>query len=86
MNIHYIRAAIEANTGIRLKLKEVRDILVEEGLLSKQKAKHIIFRGYGEFYDYFYKHDKNVVEATHSFSTPLDTYSYMEALNGEKEI
>lgn len=75
-NIHYIRAAIEANTGVKLTLTQTRDILVEEGLLSKAKSKQAIFRGYSEFYDYFYKHDKNVIEATRSVSTPLDTYTY----------
>lgn len=50
----YIRAAIEHATGIRLPLERVRELLVEEGLITKAQAqKHAtIFRGYAEFYEY----------------------------------
>lgn len=51
MNIHYIRAAIEEAVGIKLKLPEVRDILVELGMLTHSKAKRLIFTGYQEFYE-----------------------------------
>jgi len=53
VNLHYIRAAIEANTGVTgLSLEQVRDYLVEEGLLTPAQAKkHAhIFTGYGEFF------------------------------------
>ena len=52
INLHYIRAAIEANTGIRLSLEKTRQYLVEEKLISPQEAKkHAhIFSGYGDFY------------------------------------
>ena len=52
INLHYIRAAIEANTGKHLSLEEVRELLIEEGLVSKKKADReaVIFRGYDEFY------------------------------------
>lgn len=50
-NIHFIRAAILANTGINLTLEQTRDYLVSERLISAAKAKNIIFRGYAEFYD-----------------------------------
>ena len=39
INLHYIRAAIEANTGIRLSLEKTRQYLVEEKLISPQEAK-----------------------------------------------
>ena len=72
MNIHYIRAAIRENTGVTLKLEEIRDLLVEEGLITPTKAKHCIFRGYSEFYEYFYNQDKNLVIPTIERTTPLD--------------
>lgn len=50
MNLHYIRAAIRENTGVELSLKDTRDILLEEGLITKQEAKRAIFTGYGEIY------------------------------------
>jgi len=54
INLIYIRAAIEAATGIRLSLKEVRRYLLEEGLITPKQAREeaTVFRGYGEFYDY----------------------------------
>ena len=52
INLHYIRAAIEANTGIRLSLPEVRRYLLEEGLITKKQAEEdaTVFTGYGELY------------------------------------
>jgi hypothetical protein len=51
VNIHYIRAAILARTGIELSLDEVKRYLTEEGLLSKSKAKNVIFPGYSHLHD-----------------------------------
>jgi hypothetical protein len=51
VNIHYIRAAILAHTGIKLTLEEVRQYLLEEGLLNKAKAKNVIFPGYSNLHD-----------------------------------
>jgi hypothetical protein len=53
INLHYIRAAIEANTGVRLSLQDVRRYLVEEKLITKEQAARNaqIFTGYGEFYE-----------------------------------
>jgi hypothetical protein len=86
MNIIYIRAAIEEATGIKLPLKEVKQLLIEEGLVSEAKAKHLIFRGYSEFYDYFYKQDKNVIEATQKKQTPLDVFEYFSRESDIEEI
>lgn len=61
INIHYIRAAIEEATGIRLSLNETKDYLVSENMIPKSKAKNIIFRGYSDLYDYFYGQDYNVI-------------------------
>ena len=54
INLIYIRAAIEANTGQRLSLEKVRQLLIEEGLITREQAqKHAqIFRGYHEFYEF----------------------------------
>jgi len=53
INLIYIRAAIEANTGVKLSLEEVRQYLIEEKLITPSQArKHAqIFRGYSEYYD-----------------------------------
>lgn len=52
INLVYIRAAIQANTGQRLSLERVRELLVEEGLITKRQAETeaVIFRGYGDLY------------------------------------
>lgn len=54
INLIYIRAAIEANTGFKLPLEQVRELLVEEKLITREQAKNHaqIFRGYHEFYDF----------------------------------
>lgn len=52
INLHYIRAAIEANTGVRLPLVRVRELLVEEGLITQKQADRDagLFTGYGDFF------------------------------------
>lgn len=52
INLVYIRAAIEYNTGIRLSQREVRELLVEEGLITRAQANKdaVIFYGYGDLY------------------------------------
>ena len=39
INLIYIRAAIEAATGIRLSLNEVKRYLLEEGLITPKQAR-----------------------------------------------
>jgi hypothetical protein len=53
INLHYIRAAIEAHTGQRLTLERVRELLVEEGLITPKQAERNAqtFTGYSEFFD-----------------------------------
>lgn len=53
INLHYIRAAIEYNTGKRLTLEQVRQYLIEEKLITPEQASKNaqVFSGYGEFYD-----------------------------------
>lgn len=53
----YIRAAIEQNTGIKLSLKETVDYLVEEGLITRAKAKNLIFPGYSYIFG-----DKKIIK------------------------
>jgi len=54
INLLYIRAAIEAKCGTRLPLERIRQLLVEEGLITPAQAKQHAepFRGYGEFYEF----------------------------------
>ena len=53
INLHYIRAAIEANTGVRLSLARTRELLVEEGLITPEQARRNAqpFSGYADFFD-----------------------------------
>ena len=54
INLYYIRAAIEANTGIRLSLSEVRTYLVEEGLITQRQADEEAktFTGYSDMFTF----------------------------------
>ena len=54
INLHYIRAAIEAATGIHLTLPEVRTYLVEEGLITQRQADEdaALFTGYGDLFEF----------------------------------
>jgi hypothetical protein len=53
VNLHYIRAAIEARTGRCLTLKEIRRYLVEEKLLTPAQARKFarVFTGYGDYHE-----------------------------------
>jgi hypothetical protein len=53
VNLHYIRAAIEARTGVCLTLKEVRRYLVEEKLLTPAQARKFaqIFTSYADYHE-----------------------------------
>jgi len=53
INLIYIRAAIREKTGQVLKLEEVRDLLLEEGLITRKQAAdgNLIFRGYDDFFE-----------------------------------
>lgn len=52
MNLLYIRAAIRQATGFTLTQEEILRLLVEEGLVSKERATDpdLIFRGFDEFF------------------------------------
>lgn len=81
INIHFIRAAIHENTGVKLSLEETRDILIDEGLLTLKQSKGIIFRGYGEFYNYFYKQDENLAPEKKESLTLLDVVEVIKQNN-----
>tara|TARA_R100000935_G_scaffold32903_1_gene53422 strand:- start:231 stop:473 length:243 start_codon:yes stop_codon:yes gene_type:complete len=53
INLIYIRAAIRERTGQELSLRAVRNLLFEEGLITKSQAKNkdLIFRGYAEYFE-----------------------------------
>lgn len=53
VNLIYIRAAIQQETGKVLPLDEIIDLLVDEGLITQQQAQdeNLIFRGYDEFFE-----------------------------------
>lgn len=49
LNLVYIKAAIEAKTGIRLRLKQVAKYLVEEGFITKDQANKAVFYSYESY-------------------------------------
>lgn len=53
INLIYIRAAIRERTGQELSLDKVRDLLLEEGLITPKQAAddNLIFRGYEEYFE-----------------------------------
>jgi hypothetical protein len=53
VNLIYIRAAIEARTGICLTLKQVRRYLVEEKLLTPSQARKFakVFTSYADYHE-----------------------------------
>jgi len=53
INLIYIRAAIRERTGQELSLEAVRDVLLEEGLITQAEAddEHLIFKGCDEYFD-----------------------------------
>ena len=61
LNLYYIRAAIEANTGQRLDFPTIRRLLVEEKLITKKELNAnplaFEFSGYGS---YFFSEDNSV--------------------------
>jgi hypothetical protein len=53
INLNYIRAAIEAATGIHLSLEKTRQYLIEEKMLTPRQARFeaTVFRGYSELFN-----------------------------------
>lgn len=54
INIIYIRAAIEAATGIRVSLEDTRQLLLEEGLITRKQYHNNCYMGvdYGSLFEY----------------------------------
>jgi|21_taG_2_1085346.scaffolds.fasta_scaffold02258_5 hypothetical protein len=50
INLHYIRAAILANTGRRISLERVKELLIEEKLVTPAQVSGAIFTGYGDYF------------------------------------
>jgi hypothetical protein len=77
-NLYYIRAAIQERTGQVLKFDKIRQLLLEEGLISKKElednplAKE--FDGYGR---YFATED-------HSVTIPIDPKRFIPELLEEE--
>jgi hypothetical protein len=74
INLHYCRAAIEANTGVYgLSLEQVRQYLVEEGLITAEEARKYapIFTGYAEFFELLEEAEAPEPD-TNDWATPLD--------------
>jgi hypothetical protein len=54
INIIYIRAAIEAATGVRVSLERTRELLLEEGLITPKQYRNDCFMGvdYSSLYEF----------------------------------
>lgn len=54
INVIYIRAAIEAATGVRVSLEGTRDLLLEEGLITRKQYHNDCFMGidYGSLFEF----------------------------------
>ena len=52
VNLIYVRAAVEAATGIEVPLDKLKQYLVQEGLITAYDARHKcpVFSGYGPFF------------------------------------
>ncbi len=63
MNLLYIRAAIKEATGVVLSQESILQMLLEENLISPEKAADpsLVFKGYGELFktDYAAKKVEN---------------------------
>ena len=52
INLHYIRAAIKANTGVDVEFGELKKLLVEEKLITQAQANRLkILKNYNEYYE-----------------------------------
>ena len=52
INLHYIRAAIKANTGVDVEFDELKKLLVEEKLITQAQANRLkILKNYNEYYE-----------------------------------
>lgn len=50
MNLHYIRAAIEAHTGVSLTIDETKAYLLSEGMATENDLNRYTFKGYAQYY------------------------------------
>jgi len=76
LNLYYIRAAIEDRTGQRLSFAKIRQLLVEEQLITQKELDDNPmaheFAGYGRYYFY-------TPETKNDFTVdvPIDPQSYL---------
>jgi hypothetical protein len=50
MNLYYIRAAVEAATGIKLTIEELKIYLIIEGLATYPQVSSRTFKGYDQYF------------------------------------
>lgn len=64
INLVYIRAAILSNTGVKLKLKEVAQYLIDEGYLRRDEAVRLVSFHYKNFMEPGSKNLNNSINTT----------------------
>ena len=87
INLIYIRAAIEKHTGQRLKLDYIRQLLIEEGLISQSQAKNHAqsFSGYTQLdTDDLFKRCSSA-EYTHQTTLPDDVATLISETKKESD-
>jgi hypothetical protein len=52
INLHYIRAAIQAKTGKRLSLRKVKRLLVREKLITADEARQLQPFNYADYFNF----------------------------------
>lgn len=62
INLHYIRAAIEAKTGKRLSLRKVKRLLVREKLITASQARETQPFRYADYYNTPHTEDYGIFE------------------------
>ena len=86
LNLYYIRAAIQERTGQILKFDRIRQLLLEEGLISAEELENNPsakeFDGYGRF---FYS-EYNLVDVPLEPLRFLPDYSSHELLDEDVEM
>lgn len=97
VNLIYIRAAIERATGIRLKLPELCQYLIEEDLATPAQLNSLIFHSRGTFFEGVRTEyqsvdpisvdivvNSNVIRDPRTGRSPVVNHKYIEAVKRKK--
>lgn len=82
LNLIYIRAAIREATGQELTLQRVKELLLEEGLITLKQSRDpdLIFTGYSKYFD---SEEAATMEEVLDKSSFVDRYKTVPVLSDE---